>query len=408
LAQGQAPFFATPLPSFPSSAYIFKMTAADAATAFAMARKDDLSKDGMLLFRELLRVFPTADVADYFKNGVWNKNLIKLDTEVIGVHKQEAGADAPPPLSEIKEPVLIGYPNGWVPQQHQMPTMPAGIPLGLNAAAAAALAQQKAMMMPKAQLLRPAMPVGSGTAMAGAQLPKAVGVPTGKAAMQIVQPKAGATGATPALSQADVEGRMIAGFSAKWKMEPQSVKEALEAVSPVKRRWVIANFQNNNPIGRAPIDVFQDFIGQCEQTNAWAAATAPTAGASMLGVKRPLSPGMPGVLEPAAKKFITAGSPIGVRPVGMVATPGYVNNASVATPGYVNNASVASKPAGLAMQGAVRPVFAQNNAPGMVRPPNMLGQAKGGLMRPPAGGAVRPLMPGMPRPMLNTRPVYQQ
>ncbi|CAE7515072.1 unnamed protein product [Symbiodinium natans] len=63
-----------------------------------------LRKSGPELFRELKRLYAVAEVPDYFKNGVWRDDLMKIDLQLIEVHRREAGAPDPPPLSEVKLP----------------------------------------------------------------------------------------------------------------------------------------------------------------------------------------------------------------------------------------------------------------------------------------------------------------
>lgn len=390
---------------------------ADPATQFTLTRKDELAKDGMLLFREFLRVFPTADVNDYFKNGVWNKNLIKLDTEVVTVHRQEAGADKPPHITEIKEPALPGYPKGWVPPPQQQINPPLGVPGGVSTIAAtlAAAAIAAKAMGPKAQLLM--SPLGSIAAAGSLQTAKALGMPNAKAAMQISPAKAASLLNSP-LSPADVEGRMVAGFATKWNIDPQSVKDALDAISPVRRRWVIANFQNPESTGKPSLEALTEFIAHSNETNAWAAATP---GVALLGVKRPLITAPGGEGEPALKKLITVGAAAGMRPP-LLGLPGGQGNASAGMqPQGFTTASGVVRPPGLTLPGVVRPPGlpgAGNNASGAPQVSGATQPAAGGLMRPPAmlgqqthAQLVRPhfatnqsARPVMPRPLLSVRP----
>eukprot|EP00435_Cladocopium_sp_Y103_P044311 s467_g12.t1 len=70
----------------------------------------DLVKDksGAELFKELFRLLPSLSFEDYFKNGVWQNDLMRLDIEVIDAHRREAGAPDPPPMEEVKFPPLPG------------------------------------------------------------------------------------------------------------------------------------------------------------------------------------------------------------------------------------------------------------------------------------------------------------
>eukprot|EP00434_Breviolum_minutum_P011821 symbB.v1.2.010430.t1/scaffold655.1/size176010/17 len=70
----------------------------------------DLVKDksGAELFKELYRLLPSLSFEDYFKNGIWQNDLMRLDIEVIDAHRREAGAPDPPPMEEVDFPPLPG------------------------------------------------------------------------------------------------------------------------------------------------------------------------------------------------------------------------------------------------------------------------------------------------------------
>lgn len=66
------------------------------------------SKDGMLLYRELLRRFPLAQVEDYYKHGRWLTKHLETDLELVLAHRREAAAPEPVPLEKIPVPQLPG------------------------------------------------------------------------------------------------------------------------------------------------------------------------------------------------------------------------------------------------------------------------------------------------------------
>lgn len=69
---------------------------------------DDLveKKKGKDLFMQLLRVLPTAEPLDYYKNGLWKDEILRLDCRILYGHRQEAGAPEPPPLEEVVMPPM--------------------------------------------------------------------------------------------------------------------------------------------------------------------------------------------------------------------------------------------------------------------------------------------------------------
>jgi len=267
-----------------------------------------LEKTGPELFKELYRVYPVADFEDYFKNGVWKDDVMRTDLVLIYAHAREAGAPYPPPLSEIK-----------------LPNLPKGVPAARPALAGGPLSMGVRPIL-ATPVVRP--PPAAGTAPAAA-----VGT----------APAAGA--AATAGSQA-TELRLIALFVAKWKLDATRTKLMLAKLTPARRRYVIQNFKS---LGGDPSTALEQFIAKCEQTNAWAGATAPAATApaavappAAAGIKRPLTPTMS--VDPSK------------RPRMM--TPGVANTAAPLRPGTVAGARPALAPAGLTPR-AVRPLGAR-------------------------------------------------
>mmetsp|Transcript_32974 Transcript_32974/g.60369 ORF Transcript_32974/g.60369 Transcript_32974/m.60369 type:complete len:141 (-) Transcript_32974:61-483(-) len=61
-------------------------------------------KEGVDLFREILRLMPDAQPQDYIRSGVWQNETMKMDMEILECHRAEAGAPAPRPLEEVPMP----------------------------------------------------------------------------------------------------------------------------------------------------------------------------------------------------------------------------------------------------------------------------------------------------------------
>lgn len=65
---------------------------------------DVYNKSGADLYRELLRIYPTAEAEDYFRLGLWLDDRIKLDIHLVCEHRKEAGAGPPTPLEDVPMP----------------------------------------------------------------------------------------------------------------------------------------------------------------------------------------------------------------------------------------------------------------------------------------------------------------
>eukprot|EP00929_Paragymnodinium_shiwhaense_P122674 TRINITY_DN95632_c0_g1_i1.p1 TRINITY_DN95632_c0_g1~~TRINITY_DN95632_c0_g1_i1.p1 ORF type:complete len:362 (-),score=86.25 TRINITY_DN95632_c0_g1_i1:139-1122(-) len=79
-----------------------------------MADKPDpevLAKKGAELFKEILRLYPEAEVEDYYRGGSWKDDILLCDYRLFVAHRSEAGADDPPPLEEVKMPYLPDQPQ---------------------------------------------------------------------------------------------------------------------------------------------------------------------------------------------------------------------------------------------------------------------------------------------------------
>jgi hypothetical protein len=90
------------------------------------------------------------------------------------------------------------------------------------------------------------------------------------------------------------ELRQIALFIAKFKLEATKTKLMLARLTPPRRRWVMTNFTQSGTATN-PTTAVEQYISQCERTNAWGSATAGSSFASSApkpvvgGVKRPLT-----------------------------------------------------------------------------------------------------------------------
>jgi len=328
-----------------------------------MLDEEILDKKGSELFKELLRLYPVADIDDYYKLGVWKEDLIKIDLQLLDAHRKEAGAPDPVPLEEVPEPEL--------PKAHALLGRPGVLAGGVRplvpGGALQALAPRPAGVMAPAvarpTALTPLRPVGVMTL--GAKAPAAA--PPGAAATDL---------------------RLIALFVNKWKLEPTKTKMMLAKLTQEKRRYVIQNFKATVP-GPAATPALEAFIGQCEKTGAWgASAVAPAAKPAMFGVKRPLAaplvdpnkrPRFVGSVaaapRPAARPAVRPLTPAAVRPI---------------VPGGMRAASAPLRPAirpAAAMRPAVRPPAAARAA----RPPGVR-PADAPKAKAPTGSLIKNLL----------------
>jgi len=248
--------------------------------------------DGKELFRELLSLFPGAALEDYYKNGVWQIETMEIDKELIEAHRKEAGAPEPTPLEEVVMP--------------EIPTRPA-------TAAPGSLALRpgiKPLVMPTSSLSQPA-PAGTQRIAPLAKPGLITSLALKKPLIKPSAPKAapGATGVVSSAASAattsgtagaaSAELRQIALFIQRWKLPATQTKLLLARVSPVRRKWVMANYKGSGPL--------EQYIQQCERTNAWAAVGNGTA-ASATAAK-------PAAAKPAAAKPAAVGIK---RPLGML------------------------------------------------------------------------------------------
>lgn len=239
---------------------------------FTAMSEADVSKSGAELFKELYRIYPVAEPEDYYKNGVWKDDIMKLDIGLVEAHRKESGAPDAPDMKDVV-----------------MPELPAA---SLIAKAAT----------PGISLVAAARPVVAGVAA-----------------------PAGQTAAAASIA----ELRLIALFVAKWKLDPTKAKTLLAKLNPTRRRYVIQNFKTT-VAGPSALATLETYISTCEKSGAWdkgvpapapvaavgprgplTVPARPTAPAIVAGVKRPISPAAPGpaAVRPRVGPMTVAGSP---------------------------------------------------------------------------------------------------
>jgi len=254
-------------------------------------QEEVLEKKGAELFREVLRIYPGASVEDYFANGIWKDDVMSVDWQLITAHRAEGGAEDPPALEDVKMPELPKKPAF-------LPTMGAKLPAGIKpmmmatpgalrpAGMAFAPGVLRPQITPTAMGIRPAsaQPAGIRLLTSG---PKAMGAPKAVARPGFAAPKAGALGGAAAATGPVAELRQIALFVAKWKLDPTRTKMMLAKLGPARRRYVIQTFKHT-AYGADVTAGLQQYIAQCERTDAWAGATATatSAAAAGMGIKR--------------------------------------------------------------------------------------------------------------------------
>lgn len=254
-------------------------------------KADIKGKKGPDLFRELLRHYPLSFVDDYYKHGIWQDDLMRLDIQILAAHRLEAGAPDPLPLSEIKMPDI--------PPSKLLTPMMTG-PLGSTRPPLASPLQ------PAGALTVPS--VGLGTIPATSSSLATVGI-------------AASPASAGAVTAAVTDLRQIALFVSKWQLDPVRTNTLLAKLAPARRLFVMQNFQDTvGTNGAAPTSKLEEYIAECEQNNSWGSATsvapAPTtvtaaAAASFANLKRGIEQ-----LQAAA----AAAGPREVRP--RLGTPG--------------------------------------------------------------------------------------
>lgn len=320
--------------------------------------EEALKKTGPELFKELFRLYPIAEVEDYYKNGAWKNEIMKTDIVLLGAHREEAGSPDAMPLEEVKVPNLPEERKAWTPpaQGQTFGTIAAG-----------------AVKLPGAQ---------SATTTTASTVP----------------------GGTVA------ELRLIALFVAKWKLDPTKTKASLAKMTPERRRYVVTNFKTDKT-GVEATDQLLKYIEQCEKDGNW--DKAQPASGKLVGTSP--SPGTsPGTAPGTSPAAALAGKVVAPKAGTLTMKPA-VAKPAVAKPGLAKPAvakpAVAAKPFTVVPTvGVKRPWGATDGgaskwpktSPG-VRPPTLTASRPAfGAARPPQ--VVSAKRPGMPGGMPLARP----
>mmetsp|Transcript_64591 Transcript_64591/g.179670 ORF Transcript_64591/g.179670 Transcript_64591/m.179670 type:complete len:307 (-) Transcript_64591:151-1071(-) len=217
--------------------------------------QDDLSdvadgKTGVELFRELVRIYSVAHVEDYYKNGVWRNDLMRIDYRLVEGARADPHCSPPemPPLEEVPEPEL---PQPAMFPGLAQPFIP-GDPNAWRLAAAAAAARAKLTLpggVPQFLQTKLSLPMGSM--------------------------RAGGVGAA-------LELRNIALFIAKHKLDPSTVKGLLIDLTPEHRRLVMEGFKTTFEDADEVIEALKEYIEECKSELPESTEDASTNGVSAL------------------------------------------------------------------------------------------------------------------------------
>jgi len=231
-----------------------------------------LNKKSIELFRELCRVYETAEVEDYYKAGVWKEDLMRADIQLLYAHRREAGAPDPPDLEEIPEPEL--------PKPKALAIFP-----GLTNAAGIRPVGTGPALLPVSTLQ------GARPLVAAKPLASASGVlKSGLRPLVPVAAKAAAS--APGAVTPIAEFQLVEAFIKKWQLDAVKAKMILAKVPPVRRRAVLSGFNTSTP-GPAAMHALTQYIAQTEKSNPAGTATPSNGGvavraATPAGIKRPL------------------------------------------------------------------------------------------------------------------------
>lgn len=178
-----------------------------------------LQKTGAELFKELYRIYPVAEVEDYFKNGSWKNDLMKADLRLMEAHRREAGAPDVPDLEDIQFP-------------KDLPKPPKSI-VDLKKS----IVDLKPLALPKAT------------------------------------PKAGATSATGPGALATLDIRLMTLFVAKYKLDPAKARDIFAKMKAEQRRYIISNFKPSAAAtagdGTTALAEIQEFICKTQKEQGW-------------------------------------------------------------------------------------------------------------------------------------------
>lgn len=264
-----------------------------------------LQKKGPELFKELVRLYPLAEVEDYFKGGQWNAELLKMDIQVFWSHREEAGAPEPPPVEEVKV--------GHLPAGNPTPAngfLQSPVAAGLQVQPQGALTGAELQLMVNFANKHKLDPVRAKTMLCALPAPQRYAVIGGFA------PKEAKEG-----EESDVHKQLEAFIAEKKSVTPQGVTVSAAAVTPKIINPVVTQTAKAAPAA-----------------NGVAAATAPAAApANVVAPKQP----PPQVTDPNKRPRLMTPQPAAagtVRPV----VPGPV--AAGAVPGPATIRPVPPKP----------------------------------------------------------------
>lgn len=202
-------------------------------------------KAGVDLYRELLRVYPVAELEDYYKAGIWKNDVMLTDYLLIGAHRREGGAPEPLPLEEIP-----------IPRLPKVVAAPLSAPIVMRATPKAAATQT------------PIKPVRTASGAPGS---------------------------------AD---RLTALFVAKHNLVLSRAKSLLMGLEPPHRRAVLVSFRAPAAARDATAEL-EKYIEECEASGDWG---DPRPSRGPAGAGRPAAEGA-GAAAPAKRPAAPAGDP---------------------------------------------------------------------------------------------------
>mmetsp|Transcript_865 Transcript_865/g.2177 ORF Transcript_865/g.2177 Transcript_865/m.2177 type:complete len:358 (+) Transcript_865:64-1137(+) len=185
----------------------------------------DESQDGPELFRNVVRLLPSANVEDYYKNGKWLKETLLIDAELLEAHRKESGAPEPPEPDEVQVPALPGEMRETFERREAL-RPPLRAPSG------------RPDVRTSASRLTPAPPKGPPP-------------PSAIAAQR------GSTSAATRPAAPSSELTMMSDFIAKWQLEPTRAKLLLARLPYSRRHAVIKQFEHRGP---AATEAFEKYV----------------------------------------------------------------------------------------------------------------------------------------------------
>mmetsp|Transcript_1925 Transcript_1925/g.6030 ORF Transcript_1925/g.6030 Transcript_1925/m.6030 type:complete len:284 (-) Transcript_1925:116-967(-) len=255
-------------------------------------------KTGSELFRELMRIYSEVQVEDYFKMGQWQNRAMRTDYVLLEAHRREAGAPAPPPLSEIPEPKvpeskflsLSGLGGARGGHSNGVPASLASLAANLSAQQGAAgpaaelrncaiyisrnkldPSRAKAMLMGLSVENRKLVMEGFTSDKIGMEatddLDKYIKehVKSGSGATTPAKAVPPGRVATAAGSFGIEELKQTAQFIARNKLDPTRAKTALMKLSPAQRKAVTESFASASS-GMEATEELEQYIAGCQET----------------------------------------------------------------------------------------------------------------------------------------------